>query len=113
VCGVKADLGKLSKRDVAYRDLPIHGKRVTLWVIRRRYRCRACSATFRSELPGMVEGFRMTLRLHEHVEKESFNQPYAFVAQHTGLDEKTVRKIFNARVEFLGRWHCFETPRVL
>ena len=29
----------------------------------------------------------------------------------TGMDEKTVRDIFNARAEFLGRWHRFETPR--
>src|SRR3546814_16227867 len=29
------------------------------------------------------------------------------------LDEKTVRDIFNARAEFLGRWHRFETPRIL
>ena len=28
----------------------------------------------------MVDGFRMTLRLHEYVEKESFNHPYTFVA---------------------------------
>ncbi len=58
----------------------------------------------------MVDGFRMTLRLHEYVEKESFNHPYTFVAAQTGLDEKTVRDIFNARAEFLGRWHRFETP---
>ncbi|EBU9585671.1 transposase, partial [Proteus mirabilis] len=57
--------------------------------------------------------FRMTLRLHEYVEKESFNHPYTFVAAQTGLDEKTVRDIFNARAEFLGRWHRFETPRIL
>lgn len=61
----------------------------------------------------MVDGFRMTLRLHEYVEKESFNHPYTFVAAQTGLDEKTVRDIFNARAEFLGRWHRFETPRIL
>ena len=45
--------------------------------------------------------------------RESFNHPYTFVAAQTGLDEKTVRDIFNARAEFLGRWHRFETPRIL
>ena len=39
--------------------------------------------------------------------------PYTFVAAQTGLDEKTVRDIFNARAEFLGRWHRFEMPRIL
>ncbi|WP_104472707.1 transposase family protein [Acinetobacter indicus] len=108
-CGVQGEFVRFGKRDVPYRDLPIHGKRVTLWVVRRRYTCRACKTTFRPQLPEMVDGFRMTLRLHEYVEKESFNHPYTFVAAQTGLDEKTVRDIFNARAELLGRWHRFET----
>lgn len=112
-CGVQGEFVRFGKRDVPYRDLPIHGKRVTLWVVRRRYTCRACKTTFRPQLPEMVDGFRMTLRLHEYVEKESFNHPYTFVAAQTGLDEKTVRDIFNARAELLGRWHRFETPRIL
>lgn len=112
-CGVQGEFVRFGKRDVPYRDLPIHGKRVTLWVVRRRYTCRACKTTFRPQLPEMVDGFRMTLRLHEYVEKESFNHPYTFVAAQTGLDEKTVRDIFNARAEFLGRWHRFEMPRIL
>ncbi len=40
----------------------------------------------------MVDGFRMTLRLHEYVEKESFNHPYTFVAAQTGLGEKNGRQ---------------------
>lgn len=112
-CGVQGEFVRFGKRDVPYRDLPIHGKRVTLWVVRRRYTCRACKTTFRPQLPEMVDGFRMTLRLHEYVEKESFNHPYTFVAAQTGLDEKTVRDIFNARAELLGRWHRFKTPRIL
>ncbi|MEQ3622818.1 MAG: ISL3 family transposase [Marinobacter sp.] len=112
-CGVQGDFVRFGKRDVPYRDLPIHGKRVTLWVVRRRYTCRACKTTFRPQLPEMVDGFRMTLRLYEYLEKESFNHPYTFVAAQTGLDEKTVRDIFSARAEFLGRWHRFETPRIL
>ena len=103
--GVQGEFVRFGKRDVPYRDLPIHGKRVTLWVVRRRYTCRACKTTFRPQLPEMVDGFRMTLRLHEYVEKESFNHPYTFVAAQTGLDEKTLRDIFNARAELLGRWH--------
>lgn len=112
-CGDPSRLVRFGKRDVPYSDLPIHGKPVTLWIIRCRYRCRACNFTFRPQLPEMADGFRMTLRLHDYVEKESFNHPYTFVAAQTGLDEKTIRDIFNARAEFLGRWHHFETPRIL
>lgn len=87
-CGVQGEFVRFGKRDVPYRDLPIHGKRVTLWVVRRRYTCRACKTTFRPQLPEMVDGFRMTLRLHEYVEKESFNHPYTFVAAQTGLNKR-------------------------
>jgi len=38
-CGVQGEFVRFGKRDVPYRDLPIHGKRVTLWVVRRRYTC--------------------------------------------------------------------------
>jgi len=31
-CGVQGEFVRFGKRDVPYRDLPIHGKRVTLWV---------------------------------------------------------------------------------
>ena len=50
----------------------------------------------------------MTLRLHGTWRSPSTT----LVAAQTGLDE-TVRDIFNARAEFLGRWHRFETPRIL
>lgn len=112
-CGVEGEFVRFGKRDVAYRDLPIHGKRVTLWVIRRRYTCRACGKTFRPALPGMVDEHRMTQRLYSHVEKEAFNHPYAYVADTSGLDEKTVRMIFRKKAEFLAAWHPFETPRYL
>lgn len=108
-CGTEREFVRFGKRDVAYRDLPIHGKRVTLWVVRRRYTCRACGKTFRPSLPDMVDGHRMT----SHVEKEAFNHPYAYVADTTGLDEKTVRKIFKKKAEFLAAWNRFETPRCL
>lgn len=52
----------------------------------------------------------MTRRLHSHVEKESSNHPYAYVADTTGLDEKTLREIFKKKAEFLAAWHHFEPP---
>ncbi len=52
----------------------------------------------------------MTLRLYRYVEKEAFNHPYAYIADTTGLDEKTIREIFRKRAEYLAAWHHFETP---
>lgn len=59
-----------------------------------------------------MNGFHIRLRLPEHVEKKSFNHPRTCVAEQTGLDEKTVRDILNARTEFLSRRHRLETPRI-
>ncbi|MAP25471.1 MAG: ISL3 family transposase, partial [Methylophaga sp.] len=112
-CGVEGEFVRFGKRDVAYRDLHIHGKRVTLWVVRRRYTCRACGKTFRPALPDMADDHRMTRRLYSYVEKKAFNHPYAYVADTTGLDEKTIRDIFKKKAEFLAIWHRFETPRCL
>lgn len=49
---MQGEFVRFGKRDVPYRDLPIHGKRVTLWVVRRRYTCRACKTTFRAPATG-------------------------------------------------------------
>lgn len=109
-CGAENEFVRFGKRDVAYRDLPVYGKRVIPWVIRRRYSCRACGTTFRPSLPDMVDDHRMTRRLYSRVEKESFNHPYVYVADTTGLNEKTIREIFRKKTEFLAAWHRFETP---
>ena len=57
----------------------------------------------------MVDGFRMTLRLHEYVEKESFNHPYTFWRHRPALDEDGARHLQRPR-RVPGRWHRFETP---
>ena len=44
---------RFGKDDQAYRDVPIHSKRVTIWMIRRRYKCNDCGSTFRPELKDM------------------------------------------------------------
>ena len=108
-CGVQGEFVRFGKRDVPYRDLPIHGKRVTLWVVRRRYTCRACKTTFRPQLPEMVDGFRMTLRLHGTWRRNPSTTPTP-LWRHRPADEKTVRDIFNARAEFRGAGTASRRP---
>lgn len=112
-CGSIGDLVRFGKRDVGYKDLPIHGKRVTLWVVRRRYKCKACGATFRPDLPGMDERRRMTLRLADYVWRQSLVRTNSDVARETGMDEKTVREIFGEKAGELSKEFRFETPEVL
>ena len=50
--GVQGEFVRFGKRDVPYRDLPIHGNRVTLRVVLRRYTCRACKPPSRPPATG-------------------------------------------------------------
>jgi len=93
--------------------VPIHGKRVTLWLQRRRYRCNACMATFRPVLKDMDDKRSMTKRLVAYVEKAVLFRSNTDIARECGLEEKTVRQVF---ADFCERQKAdlqFITPRVL
>ncbi|CAM5334355.1 TnpA OS=Stutzerimonas stutzeri OX=316 GN=tnpA PE=4 SV=1 [Stutzerimonas stutzeri] len=45
-CGTVGQLVRFGKKQVKFRDVPMHGKRVSLWVIRRRFQCKSCNSTF-------------------------------------------------------------------
>ncbi|MBG6220785.1 transposase [Janthinobacterium sp. CAN_S1] len=112
-CGVVDDLVKFGKRDQAFRDVPIHGKRVTLWVNRRRYRCNSCMSTFRPVLEDMDESRTMTKRLMTYIEKAVLYRTNNEIARECGIEEKTVRLVFAAFVERQKGELDFVTPRVL
>lgn len=85
---------RFGKDDQAYRDVPIHNKRVTIWMIRRRYKCHDCGSTFRPELRDMDDRRMMTKRLVKHIEIAAVLGNNSDVARTVGVDEKTVRLIF-------------------
>jgi transposase len=97
----------------AYRDVPSHGRPVTLRVTRQRYRCRDCSRTLFEPVSDLDDQRFATRRLVEFVTAESFRRPFLPVAEAVGLDEKTVRNIFGDYVEHLRTTIKFETPEVL
>lgn len=113
VCGVIDEFVKNGHRDIPVKDLNTHGKLVTLWIDRQRYLCRACGATFRPALPGISDRFKMTERLLAYVAKESFNSTNKDLAARLGLDEKTVRQVFNERLTQLNEEYAPVTPRVI
>lgn len=45
-CGTVANLYKHGKKQQLYFDLPMHAKRVGIYVNRQRYKCRECNETF-------------------------------------------------------------------
>ncbi|MFY3790346.1 transposase family protein [Ureibacillus sp. MALMAid1270] len=45
-CGTIANLYKHGKKKQLFFDLPMHAKRVGIYVNRQRYKCRECNETF-------------------------------------------------------------------
>ncbi|WCM91631.1 ISL3 family transposase [Acidovorax sp. NCPPB 2350] len=111
-CGI-GPIVKFGKQDQSYRDLPIHGKRVTLWLQRRRYRCNGCMTTFRPDLADMDDSRKMTKRLITYVEKAVLQRTNTAVANECGLHEKTVRELFANYTARMQETLQFLTPRVL
>lgn len=95
------------------RDLPIHGKRVGIYVDTRRYRCRACNKTFYERLPSVDAKRMMTTRLIEWIGKQSVKRPFAHIADEIGVAENITRQVL---VESAGRpkavgHPCFSVKR--
>lgn len=112
-CGTIGELVRFGKKDQGYRDLPIHGKRVTIWLQRRRYRCNACMGTFRPAIEDMDDRRMMTRRLVAYIETAVLTRSNSDIGRECGVDEKTVRQIF---ADFCDRKKAdlkFVTPRVL
>lgn len=112
-CGTTGDLRPYGVREQRFMDLPIHAKRTGVLVGRRRFKCHSCGRTFIEPLADMDEDHRMTRRLVAYIEEQSLNRTFTDVADLVGVDEKTVRLIFQDYVKVLEANRKFMTPRAL
>lgn len=112
-CGTVANLYKHGKKQQLYFDLPMHAKRVGIYVNRQRYKCRECNETFFENLPDMDVNRSVTNRLIDWIEEASLEKTFTSVADDIGVDEKTVRNIFNDHVAELEAQTEFRTPKWL
>lgn len=94
-CG-SGQLYRFGTRPEVIMDLPMHGKRVGIQAQRRRFRCRSCSKTFVEPTPGVDSHHRATERLVDWIARQSLARTFTNVADEIGLNEITVRRIFNA-----------------
>ncbi len=101
------------RREQWIRDLPMHGKRVGLYVQTRRFRCKACHKTFYEALPGVDTQRFMTARLVGWIGPMAVRRPFTHVAQEVGVSERTVRDIFHDHVAVLEAHRHVETPQWL
>lgn len=96
-----------------YLDTPMHGKRVLIEIDRKRYRCKVCGKTLFEPLPPM-DGKRLaTTRLVQHIERHCLRKTFAELSREVGVDDKTIRHIFDDYVARLKETIVFETPEVL
>lgn len=99
------------RREQLIKDLPIHGKRVGIYVLTRRYQCQTCNVTFYEPLPDVDERRKMTSRLVEWVGKQAIGKTFASLADDVGIVESTVRSIFRDYIIELEKTVRFETPQ--
>lgn len=84
-------------RTVTYADLPIRGKPVSVVWERQRLKCResACGKSSADINGHLHDDFMMTSRLHDWIGNRCLTHTFAAVAADVGLDERSVRRVFN------------------
>ena len=98
------------RREQMVKDLPMHGKRVGIYIDTRRYRCRSCLKTFYETLPSINAKRSMTNRLVDWIGKQSIKRTFSSIAEEVGVAEGTVRLIFKDYVADLNDKFRYETP---
>jgi len=99
--------------DQSYMDTPMHGKRVLLDIIRQRYRCQGCGKTFLYSLLSMDNRRQATKRLIGYIEKHCMQVTFVALAREVGVDEKTIRHVFDDYVVRREKEIDAKTPAIL
>ena len=106
-----AALEGFGRREQMLRDLPMHARRVGLYVSTRRFRCKNCGKTFYETLPDADEKRLMTKRLVGWVGKQAVKRTFLSIAEEIGVAEGTIRLVFKDYVSELEKTIRFETPK--
>lgn len=106
-----ANLVGFGRREQMVRDLPMHAKRVGLYINTRRYQCRSCTKTFYEFLPEIDDKRLMTKRLASWIGRQAIKRTFASIADEVGCTEFTVRAVFSDYVNDLEKTIRFETPK--
>jgi transposase len=106
-----SDFVGFGRKEQLVRDLPIHGKRVGIYVDTKRFRCKSCGRTFLERLPEVDDKRQMTNRLIDWMGKTSIKKTFASIAEDIGVTEGTVKAVFNDYVNALEKQVRFETPQ--
>jgi transposase len=97
-------------KELFIRDIPAQGKSVAIHLNVPRLRCKPCDQTFTATVPEVDTIRQMTERLVKWLGRQSLEYTYAEVAKQVGVDEKTVRNVFDAYVAELEQEFKRDTP---
>lgn len=108
------------RREQMVRDLPMHGRRVGLYVDTRRFRCRACEKTFYESLPDIDEKRLMTKRLADWMGRQAIKRTNSRPKFERKSKADSLKAILDWKGEDemeggqigLARTHYFEMSRV-
>ena len=109
-CGRSKETVVHAQKSLYIRDLPSHGKSVAIHLNVPRLKCKPCNQTFTATVPEVDTTRQMTERLVKWIGRQALEYTYAEVAKQVGVDEKTVRNVFDAYVLELEKQFQRETP---
>ena len=97
-CGEVHRVQKHGSRSMFIRDLPTHGKTMMIHLDVPRLICLACKKTYMAVVAEVDADHAMTVRLVRWMGRQSLEYTYAEMSKQVGVDEKTVRNVFDAYV---------------
>lgn len=97
-----SNIRKFGSLTVRFADIPFKQQPSNLEIERQRYQCKICRKTFFEALPEFDEKRRCTNRLKKWLIQESFKQSFFDLAKQTGLNESTIRRIFEDHAKSRG-----------
>jgi transposase len=109
-CGRSNDTIKHAQKTLFIRDMPSHGKIVAIHLDVPRLLCKPCQQTFTAVVPEVDTARQMTGRLVRWIGRQSLEYTYAEVAKQAGVNEKTIRNVFDEYVTELEQQYRRETP---
>jgi transposase-like protein len=97
-CGSRRRPRRFGAIDTSYRDAPFLGRQVIITVNAQRFQCADCKQAFFQELADMDGKRRMTARCAAYViDQVLARSSMKDVARIIGVDEKTMRNVFEDR----------------
>ena len=112
-CCLYQKLVSNGRKEAFFTDTPMHGRRVTLRMLRQRYKCQACGKTAYGTIPHMHEDHRITQRCYAYICKNGGKRTWSALAGELGLDPQTISAIWNRWADGELKAVKMATPRWL